>query len=676
MKSLIPEEFKNLLKQNKLKIFVFAVILAFYASFLIVKIELTAADNDAGLYISDGKIIWETKTVFRTNVYSYTVPDYPVYDHHWLSSLTFFFTHKIFGFEGLTILKTLVLLTAFSILFLAALKKADFWLVAVLSFPVILMLTWRTRIRPEMFSYLFLASMLYFLFDLEKNSQSKKIFWLIPLQLLWVNFHLYFFVGIAIAGGFLFEKIVLHVPWRFWKTRVWNIFQDVMVRKMIIVLVAMIAVCFVNPNGIEGALAPFKTHSYTSFTVSENQPLFNLKASFLSWNIANSTYMHMVFIFFISLIFGFRSKNKPIFFLLVGIGSAAAGLIHLRLVTLFAVIFLLAAASNLNEPFLKAKSWIKRKWPQFSIVLGYSFIIIIASFFPYKIYSMHLKPAATQGYQTSWGVGLSDYSNAAGEFFKREGVKGPIFNDYDIGGYILYHLFPEEKVFVDNNGADSYPVEFFDHIFMPALSDEDAWQAVQDQYGINSIFISLRDGSPAVGRFLWRRLHDPQWALIYFDTYNIILVRNIIDNKEVIDKFYNPKHLNDLINPLMASDNISNRIVAGRLLYLLGNEKLSTSVLKKVVAEYPENSWVWLYMGSIKVWNNNSEDLISSLIFLENAVNLGSKTAEGYTWLGLAYFRSGRFEKAEEAFQKALWLDPGRYDTTNYLNQIQEYLNK
>jgi hypothetical protein len=530
MKNSIPAKSNSFFKTNRLALFVFLIILVFYASFLIVKIELTSSDNDAGLYISDGKIIWETKTVFRTNVYSYTVPNYPVYDHHWLSSLTFFLTHEFFGFKGLTILKTIVLLVAFSILFLAALKKADFWLVAVLSFPVILMLTWRTRIRPEMFSYLFLASMLYLLFDFEKHPERNRIFWLIPLQLLWVNFHLYFFVGIAIVGGFLFEKMVLYVPWRFWKTRVRDIFEDLLVRKMLLVLICMIAVCFINPNGIEGALAPFKTHSYASFTVSENQPLFNLKASFLSWNIADSTYMHMVFIFFVSLIFGFRSQNKPIFFLLAGIGSAAAGLIHLRLVTLFAVIFLPAASSNFNNLFLKVKVWIKRKWPQFSIVLGYSLIVIIASLFPYKIYSMHIKPIAAEGYKTNWGIGLDDYSNDAGEFFKKEGIKGPIFNDYDIGGYILYHLFPQEKVFVDNNGADSYPVEFFDNIFMPALSDEEKWEEVQKEYGINSIFISLRDGSPAVGRFIWRRLHDPSWALVYFDTYSVILVRNSIDN--------------------------------------------------------------------------------------------------------------------------------------------------
>lgn len=671
MKSSIPEEFKHLLKQNKLKVFVFAVILAFYSSFLLVPISLPHMDNDAGLYISDGKLIWETKTVFRTNVYSYTVPDYPVYDHHWLSSLTFFFTHEVFGFKGLTILKTVVLLIAFSILFFASLKKADFWLVAAASLPTILILINRTRIRPEMFSYLFLASMLYLLFDFEKHPERNRIFLLIPLQLLWVNFHLYFFVGIAIVGGFLFEKIALHVSWRFWKTRVRDIFQDVLVRKMLIVLVAMIAVCFINPNGVEGALAPFKTHSYTTFTVSENQPLFNFKANIFSWGLFSSPFAPMVIVLLISLLFNYR--QRPYFFFLAGIASAMAGLIHVRLITLFAVMFLPAVASNFHALFLSIRERMQRRRPVLALMAGWALTAILVSAFPYKAFQIHVR-AAERGYSTDWGIGLDRYSNDAGEFFKENNIQGPIFNDYDIGGYILYHLFPKERVFVDNNGADSYPIEFFENIFMPALTSEEVWQEMEGRYKLNAIFISLRDGSPAVGGFLWRRLNDPSWALVYIDTYSIIFVRKIPKNQEVIDKFFTLQNINKTIDRMSNSDDVIDRVIIGRFLYLVGREDLSTSILKKVVSEHPKNSWVWLYMGSLKVWSNDPQELISALIFLENAISMGEKTAEGYTWLGLAYFRSGQFEKAEEAFQKALWLDPGRYDTTNYMSQLQEYL--
>lgn len=674
MKNSILARFKTRAGNiGALKIFTILMVLLFYGSFLVIPISLPHMDNDAGLYITDGKVIMETHKVFRNNIYSYTEPDHPVYDHHWLSSVTFYLVSEIFGFEGLTILKTVVLLSAYLVLFLASNKKADFWLVALFSLPTILVLAGRNRIRPEMFSYLFFALFLYLLFDLEKNPNKKRIFWLVPIQLLWVNFHLFFFLGIVLVAGFLFEKVICHVPKKFWKLNLHGVWADPVVKKLLLVLLMLFAVVFVNPNGTEGAFAPFRTHSYASFTVSENQPFFNLKASILSWGVFDSPFVPMILVFLVSCIFGLLYRSGSVFLLCAGLGSAAAGLVQVRLVTLFAFIFLPAASSQFNGVFLALKNWIRRKWPKRAIILGYSLAVIVALIYPYKIYEMTTE-AASQGYKTGWSVGLDEHSNGAGKFFKENGLKGPIFNDYDIGGYILYHLFPEEKVFVDNNGADSYPVSFFDEVFMPAMSSDEAWHEIQKKYGINAIFISLRNGNPDTGGFLWRRLHDTDWVLVYVDTYAVILIRNIYDNRAVIDKFYNPENINQKMKSMLESENVSDRIVAGRFLYLLGRDDLSTSVLKKVVAEYPKNSWVWLYMGSIKVWNNDPQSLISALIFLENAVNMGEKTSEGYTWLGLAYFRSGRFEKAEEALQKALWLDPGRQDTTNYLNQLQEYL--
>jgi tetratricopeptide (TPR) repeat protein len=358
-------------------------------------------------------------------------------------------------------------------------------------------------------------------------------------------------------------------------------------------------------------------------------------------------------------------------FLFAGLGSAIASLFIVRLLVLFGIMFLPIVSSNFNSIFLTTKSWFGRAWPRTGAVLRCIFIVSIISVFIYQFFSIH-GSNASRGFSTDWGIGLDRYSNDAGKFFKEQNLKGPIFDDYDIGGYIIYHLFPKEKVFVDNNGADSYPESFFNDIYMPTMMWDEKWQEIERKYGINSIFISIRDASPATGGFLWRRLHDPSWALVYADTYAVIFVKNIPTNQEIIKKFHiTPKNIKEKIGYMLESDDVVDRIFAGRILYLVGLEDLSTSVFKKVVAQYPKNSWVWLHMGAVKASKDDLQSLISAIIFLENAVNMGEKTSEGYTWLGLAYFRFGQLEKAEDAFQKALWLDPGRFDATNYLAQLQ-----
>ena len=650
------------MKFKLLKISVFVIILAFYASFLVIHISLTWMDNDAGLYINDGKIIWETKDVFKHNYYSFVEPDYPFVNARWLSSVVFYLVTEATGFGGLTIFKTLVLLSAFVLLFLAALKKANFWLVALFSLPTILILAGRNRIRPEMFSYLFIALFLYLLFDAEKHPERKRIFWLIPLQLLWVNFHIFFFLGIVLTAGFLLEKVISNYK---------NLTSNPLIKKLVLILVFLIAVCFINPNGIAGALAPIVSRSYASFTVSENQPLFNFKASFLSWDLTGSPFVPMVLIFLFSLFFGFKKKNS--FLILAGVGSAAVGLTAIRLISLFALIFLPATSGNFNDVFSKAKIYLKKKWPKPAMGLGYILIIVIAGAFPYMVFSMD-NSSTEKGYMSDRGIGLDRHSNDAATFFKEQDLKGPIFDDYDIGGYILYHLFPKEKVFVDNNGADTYPASFFDDIYMPALMDDQKWAETQEKYKLNAIFISQRDASPVIGTFLWDRLHDPSWALVYADTYAVIFLKNTAENQSIITKFQITKeNIGEKIG-YMLEDEPTDRMVASRLFYLIGREDLAMSNLKKVVGKYPKNAWVWLYMGSLKVMKNDVPSLISALVFLENAINMGQKTAEGYTWLGLAYFRAGQFDKAQTSLQKALWLEPGRYDTLNYLNQLQPYL--
>jgi len=184
-----------------LKAVVFVLILAFYASVSLYQIKLPVAD-DLARHIKNGEMILRGNfDVLYKNVYSYTEPDQPFTNHHWLSGVIFYLLFELIGFDGLVIFKTVVLLTAFSLLFFASLKKADFWLVAVFSIPTILLLQERTGLRPEILSFLFVALFLYFLLDLDEHPERKRVFWLIPLQVIWALLDI---VTIVVLGSGLY----------------------------------------------------------------------------------------------------------------------------------------------------------------------------------------------------------------------------------------------------------------------------------------------------------------------------------------------------------------------------------------------------------------------------------------------------------------------------------------
>jgi hypothetical protein len=135
---------------------------------------------------------------------------------------------------------------------------------------------------------------------------------------------------------------------------------------------------------------------------------------------------------------------------------------------------------------------------------------------PGSIWSLSLRPDL-------W-TGLFKGVNDSADFFKASGLKGPIFSDYDIGGYLLFHLYPPEKLFVDNR-QEAYPDGFFKDIYFPAMNDEAVWQRMDLQYNFNVIYLYRLGFSASVSRFLEQRSRDPQWVLVYADPYAVIFVK-------------------------------------------------------------------------------------------------------------------------------------------------------
>ncbi len=67
----------------------------------------------------------------------------------------------------------------------------------------------REEIRPEVFSYLFIALFLWLLWRYKENIISCGWLYLLPvLEILWINLHIYFFFGFFLIMFFLFTEIL------------------------------------------------------------------------------------------------------------------------------------------------------------------------------------------------------------------------------------------------------------------------------------------------------------------------------------------------------------------------------------------------------------------------------------------------------------------------------------
>ena len=136
----------------------------------------------------------------------------------------------------------------------------------------------------------------------------------------------------------------------------------------------------------------------------------------------------------------------------------------------------------------------------------------------------------------NYGVGLRPAVQDSANFFKYNNLHGPIFNNYDIGGYLIYNLFPEERVFVDNR-PEAYSVSFAGKATGRLGSDEAAWEKLDMEYRFNTIYLSLWGKKDSTKEFLFKRFGDARWSTVFMDGYAIILVRDIPEFDNVVHDY-------------------------------------------------------------------------------------------------------------------------------------------
>ncbi|MFH1611788.1 MAG: hypothetical protein ABH887_00765 [bacterium] len=658
------------IKKNWFKILVVFLLLFIYSISLTHKINLTT--DDLGRHITNGQIIWQTKSIPKINFYSYTEPDFPFLNHHWLSGLLFYFIFLIAGFNGLIAFKILVLLATFSIIFYIATKKSNFWLSAIFALPIIVLLNERTDVRPEIISFLFIAIFLYILV-FYGNKNSKKIFWLVPLQLIWVNCHIYWPIGILMVGGFLFSRIISYFNLSFprkWESRNYRLVLDSrfrgndkkIIKKIAILLLLLILVTFINPVGLRGVTYPLSIFNNYGYQIVENKSPFFLEN--LMQNPIIPFFKIISFLLIIS--FLFNLDNFSLFYFLASVAVVIGSGKMIRNFPLLALMSLPILSINFSPPFnhLQKKysgyaKYIKKTFPYLYTVLLIIFIVLLLN----KTIKLNKKDL---------GLGLEFQANSSAEFFKENNLSGPLFNNYDIGSYLIFHLYNRENVFVDNR-PEAYSKNFFENIYKPMQQNEEQWQKQLEKYNFNTVFFTHQEGTPWGNQFVARTFNDPEWILIHADTQAVIFIKNIPQNVGIIDRFrITPDNIVIKITPVINSSNVKTQLSAVNLLSLIGRNDIAQDICQEIIEKNPKEVNAYLELSSIELQSGTKTGLLSAKRYLEKAIQIKKPLPSIYNQLGLINFNLGEYEAAKKAWQGALKINK-KDDTAKYY--LEQYNN-
>jgi len=508
------------------QIAVFILLLSYYGFFIANKIDLTT--SDLGRHLENGKIaiesIFSNSGIFnqlvKTNFYSYTSPDYPFVNHHWGSGVIFYLIEKLFGFTGLSLFYIILSLVVFALFFKLAQKNSNFTISTLTALLLIPLIAERKEIRPEIFSYFFIALFFWILWHYRQGLISSRWLFLLPIMgIIWVNLHIYFIVGLFLIGIFLLEEII--VPSLKNKKKIINLF---------LAFVATALSFLIQPNGLKGALYPLNIFREYGYQIVENQSVWFLQKIGIV-NDPNLLLFEIIFSLLILsfiLLFFINRKNFSLNFFILGMIFGITASLALRNFTLFGLFALVILAYNLDKIFKK----INLRQESAEVIVLISFLIIASFVFINNNQEI---------FNINKGLGLVPNNNASADFFKKEYIKGPIFNNYDIGSYLIYNLFPQEKVFVDNR-PEAYSVPFFQKIYIPMQEDENIWKTQDEKYNFNVIFFSYRDYTPWAQNFLINRINDKNWAPVFVDQYAIIFLKINDLNKNIIGKYEIPKN--------------------------------------------------------------------------------------------------------------------------------------
>ncbi len=517
------------------KVIIFSLIVVWYGIFLTHKIDLTTAD--LGRHIQNGNIIvnapWLDKIdVLKTNYYSYTLNDQSFINHHWGSGVVFYFIYLWFGFSGLSVLYALFGVLTVLVFWDIARRMSNFWVATGVAVVILPLVTTRAEVRPEVFTYFLTGVFFWTLYLHRSNIQYSrfnihKLVWLLTLaMLLWVNLHIGFVFGFLVLGAFGLEQMIKDIRLKI-QDKTNPILSKNFYKLLYISIISLIA-GLINPNFIQGLLYPLNIFKNYGYLIVENQSVKFLENIGVINNQHFLLFKVVVIVTVISFIgVAIRNYRKiDIAQLVLVVVTAVMAYLGIRNFPSFALFTLPALAGSIY--FIIPKNF----HIAYKITLSIIVIVLVGSCANVQYQNfVNIRPVL--------GFGLLPEVNGSADFFKTNNLKGPIFNDYDIGGYLIFNLYPE-KVYVDNR-PEAYTNDFFQKEYIPAQENFEKWKEIDIKYNFNTIFFSHRDYTPWAQAFLVSKVLDPDWAPVFLDSYNIIFVRRSQTNTELIKKYEIPK---------------------------------------------------------------------------------------------------------------------------------------
>ena len=450
-------------------------------------------DPDTWWHVAVGEQILRTHTWPNSDPYSFTAPGAHWIAYEWLGEVAMALAARAGGLSGLAALLFGLVAAITAFLYSYFYVRCGNAKAACVATGILLPIAAAVfTLRPQLFGYVFLLITLICL-ERFRQGHSRALWFLPPLFLVWVNTHGTFVFGlVAIALYYVSGLFEFHIGEL--SAEPWTGMQRL---QLLLTFLFSTLALLITPYGSQLAAYPVEiatAQPYNIGNIQEWQPL--------SFGLGVGKYLLalVLILFLFHVLIPVKYRLQEMAMLLFGVYATC---VHIRFILIFVMFFGPIIAFILAR---WAPGYNREKdQPLLNLAIIALVAVAVVNYLPSKTDLQKLVK--------------KDYPVGAVEYLRLRPQTTGMFNAYGYGGYLIWQLGSQQKVFIDGR-ADLYEYSgvFQDYLHIANLNDDAL--TLLGKYKIESCLIGRKD---ALATLLSA---SPGWKRAYWDDVSVIFVRS------------------------------------------------------------------------------------------------------------------------------------------------------
>jgi len=472
-------------------------------------------DGDTGWHLRTGEWILANHRVPTQDMFSYTKAGQPWFAWEWLWDVAFGWLNLQWGMAAVILASLLVICFTSVLLFRLLRRQCGNPLLAVV---VMFFVTGGSAVhwlaRPHLFTLLFTV-VFFSILERVKEGRTQLLWYLPGLTLLWTNLHGGFFVGLILIGAYAAGQLL---------TALFEASADARreAARRGLPYLATAAGCalvtLVNPYTyhLHAHIFEYLTDKYQYKNIVEFQsfnfhhpvtvffePMLLLGLAAVVWSLMRGDYVYTLLIAGWAHLALVAVRNTPIFMIVASVPVAM--MLQQMVVEL--------PGKNLANWLRLGAARLQRFAADFGETDSIPRIHIASAAAVALLAALFYAPNAPAKCRAEYD--RTQYPAKAIAMLRTAGASDTIFTEDAWGGYLIYKLYPANKVFID--GRSDFYGSTFNEKYLDVMNVRYDWEKNLDQYHVNTILLpptaSLASTLKESRR--WRPVYDDGVAIVF-----------------------------------------------------------------------------------------------------------------------------------------------------------------